>query len=102
VTFITKPFRNQNDIYLFLKNYFSQELEIPEHRIFPETKLYEDLSLDSIDAFNLAGMIEKEVDIEIADGDLKKILTVQDIIDYIAQCIHLDSPSSSSATGQSQ
>lgn len=87
MTLTNKKFRTHEDIFLFLKEYFISEFEIPEDRIFPKTDLYEDLSLDSIDAFNLASMIEKEMDIEIADDDLKKIIIIQDIIDYIAQRI---------------
>ena len=97
MTFTNKEFRTHEDIFLFLKNYFITEFEISEQRIFPKTDLYEDLSLDSIDAFNLASMIEKEMDIEIADDDLKKIITIQDVIDYIAHSIHLGT-SSSAAT----
>ena len=58
-------------------------MEIPESRIKPETNLYQDLELDSIDAFNMAGMLEKELDIHIDDEDLKKMITIQDIVDYI-------------------
>lgn len=94
-------FRNRNDIFLFLKHYFIKEFEIQDDRILPETNLYEDLSLDSIDAFNIAGMIEMETDIEIQDDDLKKIVTIQDIVDHLAHHIAID-PSSASSFGQSR
>jgi len=79
-----KEFNGRKGIFFFIKKYFSDELEIPEIRIQPETNIYQDLELDSIDAFNMAGMLEKELDIEIDDEDLKKIITIQDIVDYIA------------------
>ena len=78
-----KELTSREEIFLFTKKYFSDELEIPEIRIKPETNLYQDLELDSIDAFNMAGMLEKELDIGINDEDLKKIITIQDIVDYI-------------------
>ena len=78
-----KELTSREEIFLFTKKYFSDELEIPEIRIKPETNLYQDLELDSIDAFNMAGMLEKELDIGIDDEDLKKIITIQDIVDYI-------------------
>jgi acyl carrier protein len=78
-----KELTSREEIFLFTKKYFSDELEIPEIRIKPETNLYQDLELDSIDAFNMAGMFEKELDIGINDEDLKKIITIQDIVDYI-------------------
>ncbi|MBA4368905.1 MAG: hypothetical protein C0403_14855 [Desulfobacterium sp.] len=93
--------KNSDDIFLFLKNYFIQEFEISEDRILPETNLYQDLELDSIDAFNMASMIEMKMDIEIEDGDLKKIVTVQDIVDYITQNLSHNSILPSSA-GQLQ
>ncbi len=79
-----KELTSRDDIFIFTKKYFTDELEIPEVRIKPETNLYRDLELDSIDAFNMAGMLEKELDIDIDDEDLKKIITIQDIVDYIA------------------
>lgn len=94
MTLTIKTFKTHEDIFLFLKDYLMKECEIPEQRLFPETNLYEDLSLDSIDAFNLASMIEKEMDIAIADDDLKKIVTIQDIMDYIAHRIHPGTASS--------
>lgn len=93
--------RNSDEIFLFLKKYFMQEFEISEDRILPETNLYQDLELDSIDAFNMASMIEMKMDIEIEDNDLKKIVTVQDIVDHIAQYLSHDSILPSSA-GQLQ
>lgn len=78
-----KELTSREDIFVFTKKYFTDELEIPASRISPETNLYQDLELDSIDAFNMAGMLEKELDIGIDDEDLKKIITIQDIVDYI-------------------
>lgn len=92
---------NSNEIFLFLKKYFMQEFEFSEDRILPETNLYQDLELDSIDAFNIAGMIEMKMNIEIEDDDLKKIVTIQDIVDHIAQNLAPDSILPSSA-GQLQ
>ncbi|RJP82351.1 MAG: hypothetical protein C4522_03380 [Desulfobacteraceae bacterium] len=99
VTLQNQRFRNRDDIFLFLKHYFIKEFEIQEDRFLPEISLYEDLSLDSIDAFNIAGMIEVETDIEITDDDLKKIITIQDIVDHMARQLELD-PSSVSSFGQ--
>ncbi|RPJ79941.1 MAG: acyl carrier protein [Deltaproteobacteria bacterium] len=93
--------RNSDEIFQFLKKYFIQEFEISEDRILPETNLYQDLELDSIDAFNIAGMIEMKMDIEIEDDDLKKIVTIQDIVDHIVQNLAPDSMLPSSA-GQLQ
>jgi acyl carrier protein len=86
-----KELTSREEIFLFTKKYFSDELEIPEIRIKPETNLYQDLELDSIDAFNMAGMLEKELDIGINDEDLKKIITIQDIVDYIVHKTSLKS-----------
>jgi len=92
-----EKFKNSHDIFMFLKKYFIQELEIPEDRILPETSLYQDLELDSIDAFNIAGMIEMKMDIEIGDNDLKKIVSIQDIVDYIVDHISFNTASPSFA-----
>ena len=43
----------------------------------------EDLEADSLDLFELVMALEEEYGVEIPSEDLEKILTVQDVIDYM-------------------
>lgn len=56
-------------------------LEISEIRAGSSFK--EDLALDSLDLFELVMGLEEEFGIEIPSEDLEKLLTVQDVADYL-------------------
>ena len=58
-------------------------LGVDEAKITPEAKLKEDLGIDSLDAVELAMAIEEAFDIKIDDEDLKKLSTVQDIVNCV-------------------
>ena len=49
----------------------------------PETNLFEDLEADSLEAVELSMAFEEAFGVGIADEDMEKIKTVQDIIDYL-------------------
>ncbi|MFH2064265.1 MAG: phosphopantetheine-binding protein [Pseudomonadota bacterium] len=74
---------DRNDIFLFIKKYFVDTFEIPEKKINLKSSLFEDLELDSIDALDMVGMLEAEMNIETNEKELKTIITVQDVVDYI-------------------
>ena len=48
-----------------------------------ESRFKEDLEADSLDLFELVMALEEEYGVEIPSEDLEKILTVQDVIDYM-------------------
>jgi acyl carrier protein len=77
----------QEDIYQIVTAYFKEQFEIPEEKIKPEANLFEDLGLDSIDALDMIGMLESNLDIEINEEELKKVRTIQDIVNYIVSKI---------------
>ena len=51
--------------------------------IKPESKFKEDLKADSLDLFELVMSLEDECSVTIPSEELEKILTVQDVVDYI-------------------
>ena len=73
----------RDEIFIFVKKYFTDTFEIPENKITLNANLFEDLELDSIDALDMVGMLEAEMNIETDEKELKKILTVQNVVDYI-------------------
>ncbi|MFO7560777.1 MAG: phosphopantetheine-binding protein [Desulfobacterales bacterium] len=74
---------SRDEILIFVKKYFIDTFEIPENKIKLNANLFEDLELDSIDALDMVGMLEAKMDIETDEKELKKILTVQHVVDYI-------------------
>ncbi|MBN1531142.1 MAG: acyl carrier protein [Spirochaetes bacterium] len=73
----------REEIYTLVKQYLIEEFEIKEESIHPGANLFADLGLDSIDALDMAGMLEERLNIEIVEEELKGIRTVDDIVDYI-------------------
>ena len=59
------------------------QLGIDEAVIKPESNFKEDLKADSLDLFELVMSLEDECSVTIPSEELKKILTVQDVVDYI-------------------
>ena len=58
------------------------QLGIDEAVIKPESNFKEDLKADSLDLFELVMSLEDECSVTIP-SELEKILTVQDVVDYI-------------------
>ena len=59
------------------------QLGIDEAVIKPETNFKEDLKAESLDLFELVMSLEDECSVTIPSEELEKILTVQDVVDYI-------------------
>lgn len=59
------------------------QLGIDEAVIKPESNFKEDLKADSLDLFELIMSLEDECSVTIPSEELEKILTVQDVVDYI-------------------
>ena len=59
------------------------QLGIDEAVIKPESNFKEDLKADSLDLFELFMSLEDECSVTIPSEELEKILTVQDVVDYI-------------------
>ena len=59
------------------------QLGIDEAVIKHESNFKEDLKADSLDLFELVMSLEDECSVTIPSEELEKILTVQDVVDYI-------------------
>ncbi len=60
-----------------------EELDVEKEDIKLESKLKEDLGADSLDLFELINKLEDECDVTIEEEDYSKLVTVQDIVNYI-------------------
>lgn len=54
-----------------------------KEEITAESTLINDLGLSSFDIVSVVTAFEDEFDIEISDRDIRKLVSVSDIIDYI-------------------
>ncbi|MEY3329263.1 MAG: hypothetical protein RLZZ115_2146 [Cyanobacteriota bacterium] len=66
-----------------LKNNVEEQLDVEDIKIVPSASFTEDLGADSLDIVELVMALEEEFEIEIPDEAAEKILTVQEVVDYI-------------------
>lgn len=58
--------------------------EVPEESINLKTNLITDLDLESLDLVTLVSEIENKYQLEIPDKEIKKIQTVEDIVNFLS------------------
>lgn len=68
-----------------IKEIIVEQLEIEAEEITEQTNLKEDLGADSLDLYELVMALEDEYSVEIPAEDLDRIVTVQDMMDYLKE-----------------
>ncbi|MBN2040519.1 MAG: acyl carrier protein [Spirochaetes bacterium] len=74
---------NSDEVYSLIKEYLVNDFEIPESKISRNSNLFDDLELDSIDALDMIATLESKINLKIDEEQLKKIITVDDIVNYV-------------------
>jgi len=77
---------------LFLKcvEILHETFDIPTEKIKPESRLYEELDIDSIDAVDLIVRMKPMVGKRLQPEAFKAVRTVQDVVDALHLLIHAD------------
>ena len=60
-----------------------EQLEVTKEECVPEASFIDDLGADSLDIVELIMVMEENFGIQIADEELEKIRTIQDVIDFL-------------------
>ena len=68
-----------------VKKIIAEKLSVDLEEIVPEASFVDDIGADSLDLVELIMSMEEEFDIEISDDDAEKLVTVQDVWDYVAK-----------------
>lgn len=66
-----------------VRQLISEQLGVDEADVTPSAHFIEDLGADSLDQVELVMALEEAFDLQIADEDTEKMLTVQNAIDYV-------------------
>jgi len=74
---------DRKEIEKKVKEILSKELGINPENITPEKRLIEDLGMDSFTSIELIFELEDGLGIEISEKETLKLITVEDIINYI-------------------
>ncbi len=68
-----------------IQRILSKYITVGKDKITEDSVLTADLGLSSFDVVSIVSDFEDEYDIEIPDRDIRKLVTVRDIIDYIQE-----------------
>ncbi len=75
----------KEEILKKIKDFIMDEFKIEESQITDDATFLEDLGFDSLDVSTLLQDVEDMFDIRIPDEDLDKIMTVGELVNYIAE-----------------
>lgn len=73
----------EQEIQTLLSNALENLFEIDPTKITPETNLYEDLEIDSIDAIDLIDYIKRETGHKLQAEDFRNVRTVSDVVQAV-------------------
>lgn len=62
-----------------------EQLGVADTSVTMKSSFIDDLGADSLDIVELVMAIEEEFDIEIPDTDAEKVVTVEDVVEYIKE-----------------
>ncbi len=82
---------DKQEIYLQIQALLVKLFELNADDIKPESRLYEELELDSIDAVDLVVHLQKTIGKKIKPEMFKSVRTVQDVVDAIDELLKSDS-----------
>ena len=74
---------NTEEIFNKVKDIIVEQLGVTEGSVTSEASFIDDLGADSLDIVELIMALEEEFDMEIPDADAEKIVTVNDVVEYI-------------------
>lgn len=73
------------EVFEKIKSIIVEQLGVQEDAVNLDSSFIDDLGADSLDIVELIMALEEEFDIEIPDSDAEKIVTVNDVVEYIKE-----------------
>lgn len=73
----------KEEIFQKIAAYLEEYFEVPQEDIKMESKLYEDLNLDSIDAVDLIVKLQELAQQKISPNEFKQVRTMGDVVDQV-------------------
>ena len=71
------------EVFEKVKKVIVDQLGVSESSVTMEASFIDELGADSLDIVELVMALEEEFDIEIPDADAEKVVTVNDVVEYI-------------------
>ena len=79
---------NQEEIYQRIVSVLEELFEIDPQQVSPQSQLYEDLDIDSIDAVDLVVELKKITGKKLQPDDFKSVRSVQDVVDAVSKLLN--------------
>ena len=76
---------NRKEIEAKVKEFLIEDLEIDEEKIQPESRLKEDIGIDSLDFVDIVVIVEKKFGFKIKTEEMANVKTFSQFCDYIEQ-----------------
>jgi acyl carrier protein len=77
----------RDEIWQQVRELLDELFEVPAEKVKPETRLYEDLDLDSIDAVDMVVHLQKRTGKKISPDDFKAVRTVEDVVNAVEKLV---------------
>lgn len=81
---------SREEILEKLQGYLQDLFDIPPEKVTPESKLFEELDLDSIDAVDLIVSLQDLTGRRIKPEEFKSVRTVGDVLDCVERLLTAD------------
>ncbi|MEG1768670.1 MAG: acyl carrier protein [Comamonas sp.] len=78
----------KDEIYQRIVQILHETFDIETQRITPESKLYEDLDIDSIDAVDLIVQLKPLAGKRLNAEAFKSVRSIQDVVDALHALVH--------------
>ena len=69
--------------YKLIVEYLAQRFGVPLDKIKPDSKMFDDLGLDSIDALDMLALLDKQYRVKVNEEQARRIRTVEDAVQYV-------------------
>lgn len=66
-----------------VRDFLIEDLEVDEEKIVPESRLKEDVGIDSLDFVDIVVIVEKNFGFKIKPEEMAGVLTLADFYNYI-------------------
>ena len=78
------PDLQKDAIFDTLTSMLSELLDMPKKDFRPDTMLFEELPLDSLQLYELVVDLETKYDLHISDEAIEKVQTIDDVVEMIS------------------
>jgi acyl carrier protein len=78
--------------YKLIVDYLSQRFGVPLEKIEPNSKMFDDLGLDSIDALDMLALLDKQYKVKVNEEQARRIRTVEDAVQYVLANLPANAP----------